>query len=108
MEADAFESMLEGCRRFVHDGVVPREDEIERDGRVPDDLRQQAADMGLFGLSVPEDYGGLGLTMTEEVRLAFEVGWAAPAFRSSFGTNTGIGGQMIVQFGTRAQPGRGR
>lgn len=103
MEADVFESVLEACRRFVRDGVVPREDEIEHDGRVPDDLRRQAADMGLFGLSIPEDFGGLGLTMTEEVRLAFEVGWAAPAFRSLFGTNTGIGGQMIVQFGTHTQ-----
>jgi acyl-CoA dehydrogenase len=60
-------------------------------------------DMGLFGLSIPEDYGGLGLSMTEEVRVALELGRTTPAFRSVFGTNVGIGSQGLVMAGSDAQ-----
>jgi acyl-CoA dehydrogenase len=60
-------------------------------------------EMGLFGLSIPEDHGGLGLTMTEEVRVALELGGTTPAFRSTFGTNVGIGSQGLVMAGSEAQ-----
>lgn len=103
MEAEVFESVRKELRRFVRDEVVPREEAIEESSRVPDTIRRQAADMGLFGYSIPEEYGGLGMTMSEEVQLAFEIGWTTPAFRSLFGTNTGIAGQMLVQFGTETQ-----
>ena len=59
--------------------------------------------MGLFGLSIPEEYGGLGLTMAEEVRVALELGRTTPAFRSAFGTNVGIGSQGLVMAGSEAQ-----
>ena len=71
--------------------------------------------MGLFGYALPEEYGGLGVTMSEDVQLAFEFGYTTPAFRSLFGTNNGIAGQVIAKFGTRgaeeglpAAAGRGR
>ena len=60
-------------------------------------------DLGLFGLSISEEYGGLGLTMEEEALVILEMGRTSPAFRSTFGTNVGIGSQGIVMFGNDDQ-----
>jgi acyl-CoA dehydrogenase len=103
MDAQDFADVLDAVRSFVRERVIPREDEIEETDSIPADLRQAAADMGLFGYALPEEYGGLGLSMSEEVRLAFELGYASPAFRSMFGTSNGIAGQVIVKAGTDAQ-----
>jgi acyl-CoA dehydrogenase len=90
-------------RQLVREAVVPREEEIEDDDRIPDDLRARAADMGLFGYALPEEYGGLGVSMSEDVQLAVEFGYTTPAFRSLFGTNNGIAGQVLAKFGSQAQ-----
>lgn len=103
MDAQDFADVLDAVRSFVRERVVPREEEIEETDRIPEDLRQASADMGLFGYALPEAYGGLGLSMSEEVRLAFELGYASPAFRSMFGTSNGIAGQVIVKAGTDEQ-----
>lgn len=103
MDADDFTAVLSTVRRFVREQVVPREDEIEASDAVPDELWAQAKQMGLFGFAIPEEYGGLGLSMRQEVRLAFELGYTTPAFRSMFGTNNGIGGQVLMLDGTDAQ-----
>ena len=93
-------------REFVRDAVVPREREIADTNAVPDDLRAQAAEMGLFGYAIPEEYGGLGLDLTQDVELALELGYTSLAFRSLFGTNNGIAGQVLVGYGTDAQKKR--
>ncbi|NGN91985.1 acyl-CoA dehydrogenase [Nocardioides sp. KC13] len=103
MEPDEFDSIIDAVRAFVRKEVVTAEDEIEETDQIPDRLRQQAAAMGLFGYAIPEEYGGLGFTMSEEVRLAMELGWTTPAFRSMFGTNNGIAGQVLVNCGTERQ-----
>jgi acyl-CoA dehydrogenase len=103
MEAAEFTDVLDTVRQFVRTSVVPREDEIEETDAVPDDIRRAAADMGLFGYTLPEEYGGLGATLTEDVQLAFEFGYTTPAFRSMFGTNNGIAGQVLVHSGTTEQ-----
>ncbi|GAA1695641.1 acyl-CoA dehydrogenase family protein [Fodinicola feengrottensis] len=103
MDAASFQQVLSTVRELVRERVVPAEQEIEDTDRIPDDLRALAAQMGLFGFALPERYGGLGLTMAEDVRLGFELGYTTPAFRSMFGTNNSIAGQMIVKFGTEAQ-----
>jgi acyl-CoA dehydrogenase len=90
-------------RSFVRDVVVPAEDEIEETDAIPASIREQAAVMGLFGFAIPEEYGGLGLSMSEEVRLVFELGYASPAFRSMFGTNNGIAGHVLLEGGTEEQ-----
>jgi acyl-CoA dehydrogenase len=90
-------------RSFVRDVVVPAEDEIEETDAIPAGIREQAAAMGLFGFAIPEEYGGLGLSMSEEVRLVFELGYASPAFRSMFGTNNGIAGHVLLEGGTEEQ-----
>ena len=95
--------LLETIARFVRERLVPNEQWVEDNDRIPDELVREMKVLGLFGLSIPEEYGGLGLTMEEEVLVAFEVGRTSPAFRSLFGTNNGIGGQGIVLDGTEKQ-----
>ncbi|WP_181784429.1 acyl-CoA dehydrogenase family protein [Pseudonocardia pini] len=90
-------------RDFVRRDVVPRENEIMSDDRIPDDLRRAAADMGLFGYAIPAEWGGLGLDLTQDVELALEFGYTSLALRSMFGTNNGIAGQVLVGFGTDDQ-----
>lgn len=103
MDASDFESIVEAVREFISREVVPREDEIEAEDTVPDFLSEEAAKMGLFGYALPTEYGGLGFTMEEEVRLGFELGRTTPSFRSLFGTNNGIAGQAIANYGTEEQ-----
>lgn len=103
MEPEDFAPILASVRDFVQSEVVPAEDEIEETDAIPERLRRAAAEMGLFGYALPEEYGGLGFTATEDVQLAIEFGQTAPAFRSMFGTNNGIAGQVLVNLGTEAQ-----
>ncbi|NVI87242.1 acyl-CoA dehydrogenase family protein [Actinomadura sp. BRA 177] len=103
MEPQDFADVLNAVRSFVREQVIPREEEIEETDAIPAALRRTSQDMGLFGYALPEQYGGLGLTLSEEVRLVFEIGYASPAFRSMFGTSNGIAGQVLVNSGTDAQ-----
>ncbi|ULE33310.1 acyl-CoA dehydrogenase family protein [Mycobacterium sp. IDR2000157661] len=101
-----FQEILAQTRHFVRTAVVPREQEILTDDRVPDDLREQARKMGLFGYALPQRWGGLGLDLTQDVELAMELGYTSLALRSMFGTNNGIAGQVLVGFGTDEQKSR--
>jgi acyl-CoA dehydrogenase len=103
MDAQDLADVVNAVRIFVREQVIPREDEIEETDAIPADLRETAKRMGLFGYALPEAYGGLGLDLTEEVRLVFELGYASPAFRSMFGTSNGIAGQVLVNAGTEEQ-----
>jgi acyl-CoA dehydrogenase len=98
-----FREILGQTRHFVRSAVVPREQEILADDRVPDDLREQAAKMGLFGYAIPQEWGGLGLNLAQDVEMAMELGYTSLALRSMFGTNNGIAGQVLVGFGTDEQ-----
>lgn len=98
------QTLLEdGLRRFVHEVLIPREEEVAETDAMPADIIEQMKELGLFGLALPEEYGGLGVTMEEEVRLAFELGQTSPAFRSYIGTNNGIGAMGIYLDGTDEQ-----
>jgi acyl-CoA dehydrogenase len=103
LDADTFEALLDAIRRFVAERLRPLEERVDREDEVPAEIVQAMRDMGLFGLSIPEEYGGLGLGMTEEVRVALELGRTTPAFRSVFGTNLGIGSQGLVMAGSEGQ-----
>jgi acyl-CoA dehydrogenase len=98
-----FQAILAQLRDWVRTKVVPREREIADADAIPDDLRKQAADMGLFGYAIPPEWGGLGLDLTQDVELAMELGYTSLAVRSMFGTNNGIAGQVLVNFGTDEQ-----
>ena len=98
-----FQAVLAQTRHFVRSAVVPREQQILAEDRVPDDLREQARTMGLFGYAIPQQWGGLGLNLAQDVELAMELGYTSLALRSMFGTNNGIAGQVLVGYGTDAQ-----
>ena len=100
------EQLIVGIRRFVDEKLIPREAEVAETDAIPADVLKGMKDMGLFGWSIPEEYGGLGLSMEDEVLVAFEIGRAAPAFRSMFATNVGIGSQGIVIDDTEEQKAR--
>eukprot|EP01133_Synstelium_polycarpum_P005093 gene5093-5913_t len=95
--------LLETLQQFVNEALIPRENELAETDDVPADIVSQFRELGLFGLTLPEAYGGLGLTMEEEVNVAFELGRTSPAFRSYFGTNNGIGSIGILLDGTEAK-----
>jgi acyl-CoA dehydrogenase len=103
LDLETREQLLVTVRRFVRESCVPLEAKVAEEDRVPDAIVAQMRELGLFGLSIPEEYGGLGLTMEEEVLVAMELGHTSPAFRSVIGTNVGIGSQGVVMFGTDAQ-----
>jgi acyl-CoA dehydrogenase len=103
VDDDDFQQILAATREFVRTAVMPREQEILATDQVPDDLRNQAKDMGLFGYAIPQEWGGLGLDITQDVELAMELGYTSLALRSMFGTNNGIAGQVLVGFGTDEQ-----
>ncbi|MFG1352760.1 acyl-CoA dehydrogenase family protein [Xanthobacter autotrophicus] len=103
LDTDTFNLLLETVRRFVLERLIPREVEVVETNAIPDDVVREMRDLGLFGLSISEQHGGLGLTMEEEVRVVFELGRTSPAFRSVAGTNIGIGSQSIVIAGTPDQ-----
>ena len=102
-DPEVFAEVLAATRRFVREVVVPAEEEIESRDEIPAEIRRQAAAMGLYGFALPERYGGLGLSMEEEVRLVFELGYTSPAFRSMFGTNNGIAGHVLLLAGSEDQ-----
>ncbi|WP_191579570.1 MULTISPECIES: acyl-CoA dehydrogenase family protein [Achromobacter] len=103
LDTETLNLLIDAVRRFVHERLIPAEDELAASGEVPPDIVNEMRDLGLFGLSISPDFGGLGLTMEEEVRVVFELGQTSPAFRSLAGTNIGIGSQAIVLAGTDEQ-----
>lgn len=103
LDPETLSQLLDTVRRFVDNRLRPLEAKVAEDDAIPADVVQDMRDMGLFGMSIPEAYGGLGLAMSEEVQIAFLLGRTSPAFRSLMGTNNGIGSQGIVIDGTDEQ-----
>lgn len=103
LDPETFDALIDMVRRFVSERLRPLEGQVEADDAIPADIIREMREMGLYGLSIAEEYGGLGLTMSEECRVAIELGRTTPAFRSTFGTNVGIGSQGLVMAGTPEQ-----
>jgi len=103
MDQETFSLLRDTVRRFVEERLIPAEDQVEHDDAVPEAIVAEMRELGLFGLSVPEEYGGLGLTMVEEAAVIRELTRASVAFRSVIGTTVGIGSQGIVIDGTEEQ-----
>jgi acyl-CoA dehydrogenase len=103
LDPESFDLLLATVRRYVAERLRPLEERVAEEDEVPAEIVAEMREMGLFGLSIPEEFGGLGLTMGEEVRVALELGRTTPAFRSVFGTNVGIGSQGLVMAGSDEQ-----
>lgn len=106
LDPGTLQMLIDGVRRFVENECVPLEREIAERDEVPQRLVSQMRGLGLFGFAIPEEYGGLGLNMEEEVQLVFELSKTSPAIRSAVGTNNGIGAQALVLAGTDEQKRR--
>jgi acyl-CoA dehydrogenase len=103
LDVDTRVQLIEAVRRFVSERLRPLEAKVAEDDAIPEDVVDEMRALGLFGLSIPEEFGGLGLSMEDECGVAVELGRTSPAFRSTFGTNVGIGSQGLVMFGTDEQ-----
>jgi len=103
LDTESFNLLLPTLQRFIRERLIPAENHLEEHDDVPLDIVQEMKDMGLFGLTVPEAFGGIGLSVSQEVLVNYELGRTAPAFRSVFGTNIGIGSQGILMDGTPEQ-----
>ncbi len=101
--AETTEQLASAVRRFVREQLLPAEPKVEEDDDIPAAIIRQLKDLGLFGMTIPEEYGGLGLSMYEEARVVFEIGYASPVFRSYFGTSNGVGTLGILIDGTEEQ-----
>ena len=99
----SFSIILDTIKKFVDNKLIPREEEVSDTNKIPEDIIKEMQKLGLFGISIPNEYGGSNLSMEQEVMLTFELGRASPAFRSIAGTNIGIGSQAIVMSGTEKQ-----
>ena len=101
--AAEFDELVSLLRGFIRREVMPAEADIDESDEIPGRLIEQAKEMGLYGYALPVEYGGLGLSVEQQVRVAIELGYTSPAFRSLFGTNNGIAGQVLVSAGTDEQ-----
>ncbi len=102
-DQETISQLVDMIERFVRERLVPAEQKLAEDAKLPDDILEEMKALGLFGLTIPEEYGGLGLTIEEEILVAIALGRTSPAFRSVMGTNNGIGSAAIVFNGTEAQ-----
>jgi acyl-CoA dehydrogenase len=102
-DSQTLNALLDAVNRLVRERLVPAEAEVSETDQIPAGIVQEMKAMGLFGLTIPEEYGGLALTMEEEVMVMLAMGQTSPAFRSLFGTTVGIGSQGILFDGTPEQ-----
>jgi acyl-CoA dehydrogenase len=93
LDPETLDQLLVTLRKFVEEKLVPLEAQVGEDNLVPPAIIDQMKELGLFGLSIPEEYGGLGLNMEEEALAFIELSRTSPAFRSVFGTSVGLGAQ---------------
>jgi acyl-CoA dehydrogenase len=106
LDTETRDALVDTVRRFVAERLRPLEAQVAEDDAIPEDVIAEMKGLGLYGLSIPEEYGGLDLSMEDECLVGVELGRTSPAFRSAFGTNVGIGSQGLVMFGTQAQKAR--
>ncbi|MEL7687102.1 acyl-CoA dehydrogenase family protein [Citromicrobium bathyomarinum] len=103
MDADTFEQFHEQLERYVRERLIPAEKDVIANDAIPADIVDEMKEMGLFGLTVPEEYGGAGLSVTQYARTVKTMAYAAPAFRSIFSINVGMFNSAIKNGGTEAQ-----
>ena len=103
LDPTTLDQLQDSVRGFVRKRLVPLEAEVARNDRIPPEVVEEMRGLGLFGLTIPEEFGGIGLNTEEEAKVVMELGWTSPAFRSVIGTNNGIGSQGLVMDGTPAQ-----
>ncbi|MDR6831976.1 MULTISPECIES: acyl-CoA dehydrogenase family protein [unclassified Sphingopyxis] len=103
MDADIYDAFMEQLQRYVRERLIPAEDQLEELGHVPDDILAEMRDMGLFGVTMPEEYGGAGMNVSQYVGFIREIAYASPAYRSIVSINIGMVCKSLLGFGTAQQ-----
>ncbi len=103
VDDDVFEAFIDQIKRYVRERLVPAEDETIEHDRVPDDILAEMTEMGLFGVTIPESYGGSGFNVSQYIAFIQEISWALPAFRSIISMNVGMTTSAILNSGTDEQ-----
>ncbi|MDH3703886.1 MAG: acyl-CoA dehydrogenase family protein [Alphaproteobacteria bacterium] len=100
---DDFRQFLDSVRRFTREKLIPAERQVEAEDVVPEDIVAEMRRLGLFGMTIPQEYGGLGLTMEQQCRATIEFTQASSVFRARFSTTLGLSSQAILHNGTKEQ-----
>src|SRR3546814_13352462 len=100
MEPDVFAQFIEQLQRYVRERLLPAEKEIVETDRIPDDILAEMRDMGLFGLTIPEEFGGAGMNVSQYVKTIHTISYAMPAFRSIISINIGMFASALKNGGT--------
>lgn len=103
MDPEIFDQFLDQLKRYVRDRLIPAEADVIANDRIPDDILDEMRDMGLFGLTIPEEYGGAGMNISQYIETVKHLSYAAPAYRSTLSMNVGMTGSAIRKFGTDEQ-----
>ena len=103
LDPGTLSELLQTIRRFVEERLIPAEEQVDREDRIPLGIIEEMKALGLFGITIPAEYGGLGLNAEESVQAFFELCRAAPAFRSIVGINNGLGSSCILHDGNDVQ-----
>ena len=103
MDTDVFEQFIEQLHRYVRERLIPAEREIIETDRIPDEILDEMRDMGLFGLTMPEEFGSAGMNVTQYAQTIRTLSYAMPAFRSIISINIGMVCSALKNGGTDAQ-----
>lgn len=103
MDEDVFDQFIDQLERYVRERLVPAEKAIVETDAIPDDILSEMREMGLFGLTMPEHYGGAGMNVSQYVRTIHALSYAMPAFRSIISINIGMFCSALKNGGTEAQ-----
>ena len=103
MDPDSFEQFLNQLRRFVRELLIPAERAIMESDEIPSDIVRDMREIGLFGLTIPEEHGGAGMNVRQYARTIHTISYAMPAFRSLISINIGMVCSALKNGGTEAQ-----
>ena len=96
MDPEIFDAFIDQLRRYVRERLIPAEADVIANDRIPDDILQEMRDMGLFGITIPEEFGGAGMNVSQYIETVKQLAYAAPAYRSTVSIN-------IVMTGARSR-----
>ncbi len=91
------EQMAQMVHNFVENEVEPYAQQIEDEDKIPQHLIDQVKELGLFGMSIPEEYGGIGLGMVGKAAVLEQLGRTHNGFVSLISAHTGIGSTGLVR-----------
>lgn len=103
MDPEIFDAFIDQLKRYVRERLIPAEADVIAQDRIPPDILQDMRDMGLFGITIPEEFGGAGMNVSQYIETVKQLAYAAPAYRSTISINIGMTGSAIKNFGTPEQ-----